>query len=98
MANGSKITLNEGSNLTEAFRNAYPNQVKAELFDKDLIEDIIDQQGCTGLRIYNGLDNGDMVSVLVGVDSNGNDMTNGVIIERGTKCPRICSQDNELNS
>jgi hypothetical protein len=35
--------------------------------------------------------------VIVGVDSNGNDMTTGEIMEMGLPCPTRCSDDNALN-
>ncbi|MFT5337433.1 MAG: hypothetical protein ACI9YL_001435, partial [Luteibaculaceae bacterium] len=38
------------------------------------------------------------VLVLVGVDSNGDDMYNGKIMERANYCPAYCSALNPLNS
>jgi hypothetical protein len=98
MANGSTIDLTTAAGMTAAFRNDYPGEVEAELFDKSLIEQILDQTGCRGLRIYNGINDSKMVSVLVGVDANGDDMTSGVIVEMGTQCPPRCSSTNALNS
>ena len=52
-----------------------------------------------GVRIYFGLDkNGEQELVLVGADSNEQDMEKGVIIDNLTPCPNNCSSANPLNS
>ncbi len=96
---GSIITLTDASKMTADFRAKFPNETKAVYYTIDVYNDIMSQKGCVGIRIYNGLDaSGVMQTVLVGVDSNGNDQYNGKIYDRGTLCPSICPPRNPLNS
>ena len=57
------------------------------------------QTDCIGLRIYNGYDTADnrMNLVLLGVDKNENDMTDGIIMERVVTCPPMCNGISPLN-
>lgn len=69
---------------------------KAMVYGKDKIQDILDQQGCVGIRIYNGLAQSKRVMVLVGIDSNGDDMTSGNILETGFPCPAYCAPNTSI--
>jgi hypothetical protein len=97
---GSKITLATGSKMTGDFRTAHPNVTKAVYYTADVYEDLLAQEDCVGIRIYNALDaNGVITNVLVGVDRDGNDLINGSIYDLGGKCPGgSCSNNNSLNS
>jgi len=53
---GGTITLATGKKLTEAFKSAFPTQVKGRFFGKDKLNQILNQQGCNGIRMYFGLD------------------------------------------
>lgn len=97
MANGEIVSLDEAKAMTAAYRAAHPNEVKAQLYDKGLIEQVLNQQGCVGIRIYHGIDNGNLCSVIVGVDAQEEDMHNGIILEKGTLCPPKCSTRSLLN-
>lgn len=97
MANGSIITLETGAKLTSNYRNAFSTDVRAVCFDKSLINDILIQDGCTGMRIYFGLDESNQhTAVIVGIDNNGDDMLD-CIIDNGASCPINCSTPNDLN-
>ena len=94
------ITLEDASNLTQNFQlEASPDQVIAGYFGKEAILAILSQEGAVGMRCYYGLDAGDVSHlVIVGVNSEGNDMTDGLLAQRMTKCPPYCPEVNELNS
>ncbi len=94
------ISIEEATLLTCNFRNGQgQNSTTAEMFDNNLILDIINQPFCVSVRIYLGKDsNNDTCLILVGVDISGNDLINGLILEHGVRCPTICSQANQLNS
>lgn len=98
MANGEVISLDEAKVMTAAHRANNTTGVLAHHYDKDLVLQVLNQTGCTGLRMYHGIENDTHVMVLVGTDSNGDDMENGVILERGTLCPPRCPKKNNLNS
>ncbi len=94
------ITLEEASNLTQNFQlQASPDQVIAGYFGKEAILAILSQESAVGMRCYYALD-ADGIShlVIVGVNAKGNDMTDGLLAQRMTKCPPYCPELNELNS
>jgi hypothetical protein len=93
-----KISLNDAATMTAAFRSSYPDAKKGGAFNKKAIEDVIDQTGCTGLRYYFGEDGDEnLCLIVVGIDSNGDDMTDGEIRERAWPCPPVCGSANSLN-
>lgn len=96
------ITLEDASVLTENYRNQFgaaTDYVKGEYFNKDGLQEILDQTDCVGIRIYYGLKSDQSTClVLVGVLENGDDIYNGVILQNGFKCPPSCSTNNPLNS
>lgn len=80
-----------------------------ETFDRDAFDTLLKQDGCTRVRIYFGMDEKNMVKlVIVGVDANDNDMVpqqtrsleddTSVIIEDGLRCPEMCPPSSPLNS
>ncbi len=96
---GERISLQEGAELTSNYRTAHPNETIAQFMGKDIINDILTQPGCVGIRIYYGLNNqGEKNIVLVGTDSQENDLTSGIIADRALPCPLNCSNPNPLNS
>lgn len=96
---GSIITLADASKMTADFRSKFPNETRSYYYSDTVFKDLLAQRGCVGIRIYNGLDaSGVMHAILVGVDSNDNDLYNGKIYQYGTICPPICPPKNPLNS
>lgn len=95
---GSNITLTEATAMTSAWATLQStmsipinaSNPKSMAYGKNKIQDILDQQGCEGIRIYNGYSDSNRVMVVVGVDENGNDMTGGNILEWGMPCPASC--------
>lgn len=96
---GSIITLADGSIMTADFRTKFPNETKAVYYSSSVFSDLMAQEGCVGIRIYNAVDQeGNLTNVLVGVDDEGNDLVNGAIYNKGGLCPTRCSKRNSLNS
>lgn len=89
---GEIITIEEARVFIKAFKNRYPNEVTSFFVGKTNVEKILSQTDCIGIRIYNGYDNtaSKMNQVLLGVDSNEQDISNGIIIERLYTCPPYC--------
>ena len=94
------IDLTSACALTANYRKSAPaGAINAELFSKEAVQEILDQRACVGLRIYYGLDdNGVQHLVLVGTDTEGEDLYNGQLREMGIPCPPDCSTDSPLNS
>lgn len=96
---GSIITLADGSTKTARFRRKFSNETKAVYYSSNVYNDLMAQDGCVGIRIYNAIDeDGNLTNVLVGVDTNGDDMYTGTLINYGAICPPICPPKNPLNS
>lgn len=93
------ITLQEAQEFTGSFqKNAAEDAIIGGFFAKEAVTAILEQEGCVGLRYYYGLHEGKPVLVLVGVDENGNDMYDGLLAEKSTPCPPMCSETNPLNA
>jgi hypothetical protein len=97
---GAFITLEEGSVMTANYRNTIQQgEVIGQFIRRDLIQDILAQTDCVGIRFYYAIDeNGSKNLVCVGVDQNENDLTEGLIADRFKSCPPKCSKRNPLNS
>lgn len=95
---GKEITLIEGAALTATYRDNFPNEIKGHFIGKDLLNEILAQSECMGIRIYYGIDsNGNKQLVYVGADSNEDDII-GIIADHSEPCPSRCSRANDLNS
>ena len=94
----AQISLNEAKSMTHAFQNSSlgTNQTIAGLVDKTNLLTLLNQEDCTGVRIYNALnEEGKITYVLVGVNANNEDMTN-YILDKTVNCPNNCSNDSPL--
>jgi hypothetical protein len=92
------ISLTTACGLTAAYRSANPGQTLGFYFSKKTLEDILAQEGCVGVRFYNGRNsNGEQEPIAVGVNSSENDLYEGLI---GDKAPRTPpgGASNPLNS
>ena len=100
--NNQKISLDEASKLTAAYRSTLqkPDDVLGGLVWKDELQKLLEQPGCVAMRYYYALKDEEPVLVLVGVDGNGNDITGSgsVILEWIDRCPPYCPAPNSLNS
>lgn len=97
-SSGEVITLAEAIEFTHEYQGKFPNGNKAYAISKDKLLSVLQQKDCEGVRIYNGIDtqSGDNNLVVVGIDIDGEDMTNGVILERLTVCPSFCPVNSVL--
>ena len=97
---GAIITLAEGSTMTAAYRATISTgDTLALAVGKNLLASILGQTGCMGIRMYYAIDDkGNDQLVLVGVDSNGDDMTAGILVDQLPICTPRCSTSNALNS
>ncbi len=85
------ISLDDAAALTEAFRStAGANSILAGYFGKTALSGLLAQDGCVGLRIYNAIKDGKLTFVLVGVNSEGEDLQDGDILEFALPCPPLC--------
>lgn len=92
------ITLTEAQAYTHGFQTQNPDAIKAYFAGINKINLILEQKDCIGIRIYNGYDSktGSKNLVLVGVNSLGEDMELGPILEDLRTCPPICATSSSL--
>lgn len=108
------IDLNDAIELTKNYRNNKDAMVTpefkdsmhiSETFDAAAIQAILNQPSCVSFRSYFGMKVDKTICLIfVGVDSNNEDIVEGVkyekgvLVEYGQKCPPLCSIDSPLNS
>lgn len=92
------ITLAEAEAYTHSFQEAYPEEIKAYFAGSNKLKQVLEQEGCIGIRIYAGLDKTTNRKnlVLVGVDAIGQDMVNGTLLEQLNPCPPRCDNNSPL--
>lgn len=96
---GERISLEEGAALTANYRNAAGSGATlSHYFGVDIIAQILAQPLCVGIRVYYGQDEGGKKQlVLVGVDAQENDMTDGILGDKSLLCPPYCPNPNPLS-
>lgn len=97
---GRAIDPNKASEWTKSFREEHPGEIMAHFFGRDILMNILSQEGCEGIRFYYGLDGGAPQLIAVGADSAENDQLgeNRMVADEACSCPTSCSQPNILNS
>ena len=95
-----QISLEFARQLTQNFRSKSNSQETISgLFDKETVLTVLNQSECVAMRYYHGINDEDKnVIVIVGVDKQGNDILDGIIIEKAFPCPPFCGDINDLNS
>lgn len=87
------------SAAADQIRSAAKRAQKGGLFLRKELDELLAQPGCAGLRYYYGRNAlGQDTLILVGVDKDGNDMVQGVVMEECFLCPPFCGTTNSLNS
>ena len=91
-------------------RERSSGQAKAYFFGRDIIKQILAQDGCMGLRVYYAFDpvSGKRHLLMVGADADQNDQLpplsappgadKYIIAEMALACPNNCGVANDLNS
>lgn len=92
-----EFPLETAAAWTANYRRANPNGIKAHFFGNKIIQKILDQPGCVGIRCYYALDEkGVQQMIIVGADANENDLYNGIIAEISSPCPPFCPSKSPL--
>lgn len=88
-AESESFDLGTAAKWTAAEREQSPGQVRAYFFGRDIIEQILKQPGCMGLRIYYALDplTGVRHLLMVGAEANLNDQLPPLLNAAGDAAP-----------
>jgi hypothetical protein len=95
-----RITPAEAGLLTAQYRrHATIGAPKGGMFWKEPVEALLSQERCVALRFYYAeYDDGKPTLVFVGVDEQGKDILDGVMLDLVWPCPPFCDVPNVLNS
>jgi ABC-type dipeptide/oligopeptide/nickel transport system permease subunit len=86
------ISFQEAKGLIKTYeRIAVSDAVIAQYFGKDIVDKILAQPGCVGVRMYYGKhENGKPGVIILGVDKYGKDMVSVVLAPPVLPCPPLC--------
>ena len=101
-AMGKLIPMDKFNAMTQAYqKKVSPKETRAVAYGATVIEQILAQKGCVGIRSYLAKDDaGRTTIVLIGIDKDGNDITSnavgrttsgGTTAGDGPLCPSDCT-------
>jgi hypothetical protein len=95
-----QISLSTAAEMTKRYRDSVAaGTVLGHYIAKGILESILAQGGCVGIRAYRAIDeNGSPTLVVTGVDANEDDLYNGTLADKTFSCPPRCGVDNPLNT
>ncbi len=83
---GEEISHELAGDFVRSYQNANPDSITAYTVGRNIIDSILAQPSCVGLRFYNAINElGQTTLVYVGVDAKGNDITKTVIVDGAGK-------------
>ncbi len=92
-----QFPLDTAAAWTANYRKSNPNGIKAHFFGMNIINEVLAQPGCVGIRCYYALDEkGVQQMIIVGADKDENDLYNGIIAEISYPCPPNCGGGSPL--
>lgn len=72
---GKEFDVETSANWTKNYREKHPDETVSHFFGKEIVQKILDQDGCMGVRIYHANDEqGKKHVIIVGADQHGNDI------------------------
>lgn len=93
-----KVTHAKAKGMREKYLQRYKGKrppLRPGAYGAEIIQKILDQKGCQGIRVYPGVnDEGHNTLLFCGVDAEGNDILAGIIVDDPFICPPYCSTTN----
>jgi hypothetical protein len=82
---GEEISHELAADFKSAYKQANPGELGSYTIGRNIIDVILAQPGCVGMRFYNALNEGGQKTlVYVGIDVDGNDLVKRtVVMENG---------------
>src|ERR1700744_3386846 len=82
---GEQISHEMATDFVKAYSEAHPGDFAGHTIGRTIIDQILAQPGCVGMRFYNALnEEGRKTLVYVGIDAKGKDLIKTVVLEDGT--------------
>jgi hypothetical protein len=95
---GAPIDRAKAKRWTAKYRSSGRGRTNSHLFGFDTVKNLLNQEGCVGMRIYYALnDEGEQQLLLVATDVNGNDLKDSEILDFSHACPPDCSTGSGLD-
>jgi len=93
-------TLDEARGMTTEHRTQNPSATQAHTFNAEHVLSVLQQPGCTGMRIYYGMEGAVVKPIIVGVNAADEDMlhSSAMIVSDPRPCPPDCAKPSILNS
>jgi hypothetical protein len=80
---GGEISLETATEFTKTYAEAHPNENLSYHLGRNIIEKILAQPGCVGMRFYYGYNaEGQKTLVYMGLDANGNDLVKMTMVTK----------------
>lgn len=81
---GEEISHDLARTLVRTYQETYPETFTGVTIGRNIIDQILAQPGCVGMRFYNAInEEGQKTLVYVGVDASGKDLIERVVVEKG---------------
>src|SRR5579871_5159060 len=78
---GQEIPRETANSFIKAFEEAHPNENPGYHLGRNIIDKILAQPGCVGMRFYYGLnEEGRKTLVYVGIDNDGKDINKHTVV------------------
>ena len=79
---GEEISHELAGSFVQNYMEKYPNDMISYHIGRNIIEHILAQPGCVGMRFYNALNEaGKKTLVYVGIDASGKDIVKKVVVQ-----------------
>lgn len=99
-SDGGRIDLATARQRAQNHRTANPADLLSHYFGREILDQILQQRGCTGIRVYHAInDKQEKQLMVVGVDNKGSNMLPASsslapgdmsIMDNSWPCPPIC--------
>jgi len=87
---GEEISHELASDFVNSYVNAHPGDVLHYTIGRNILDQILAQPGCVGIRFFNALNEvGQKTLVYVGVDAAGKDLVKKVVVEEDGKLATV---------
>lgn len=81
---GGEITHEMANDMIKAYETAVPEGPRGFALGRVILEKILAQPGCTGIRFHHAINSeGQKTVVYIGMDANGNDMMQHTMVTEG---------------
>jgi len=78
---GEEIGVELGTQMVKGYQKANPSDVHSYLIGRKIIDQVLAQPGCVGIRFYNAYNEiGEKTLVYIGVDQNGKTLVEYTVV------------------